>query len=318
MIRWYAGPTLYTVLGVVGLLGVAGPFLPLFVGTLLVSLMIWMALAYSLNLITGLTGYVNFGHVIFMGIGAYALGGASEAFALPPLVGVLLGAALGFVFALGIGSVTLRLRGVYFAIASLVLLLGTQYAVYEIPQLGGSGGLIFHLEFQPTAYYYTIWTILMLEVLLTYRITRGRIGYAVRALRADEEAAEAIGIDAARLKLVLFSLSGLFAGAAGAVYAWTTSGVFPTSNFGIPFTLRMLAMVIIGGMGTVVGPLLGSAIVIFLQYYMQTTLAEVDPKLVGLDLVAIGILVAVMALFLPKGIVGTVRKLIPSLKEFIE
>jgi branched-chain amino acid transport system permease protein len=311
VLRWPTGPTLYLILATLAALGVAGPFVPTFVRAVLIDLLMFMALAYSLNLITGLTGYVNFGHVIFMGIGAYALGGTAEAYRLNPLLGVLVGAALGFLFALGIGLVTLRFRGVYFAISSLVLVLAAFYIVHEIPQLGGSFGIFLNLGFQQTAWFFTIWTIVSLEVLLTYWITRGRIGYGIRALREDEDAARAIGVGTTRLKLILFSLSGLFAGAAGAVFAWTASGVFPAANFNLLFSLLMLAMIIIGGMGTLLGPFLGATIVRLLQSFLGATI-------VGFELIVIGVLVTVMALFLPRGIVGTIRQYIPMLRRVIE
>jgi branched-chain amino acid transport system permease protein len=310
----YPGPALYLVVGIFGGLAAVGPLLLLGFGSVVTTLLIYMALAYSLNLITGLTGYVHFGHVIFMGIGAYALGVTASAFRLDPLPGVLLGASLGFAFAVGIGLVTLRFRGAYFAIASLVLVLGTQNAILAIPQLGEGRGIFLNFgSFQPLSHYYTIWAIVFIEAFLTYWIKRGRIGYGIRALKGDEDAARALGVDAARLKLVLFSLSGLFAGAAGAVYAWTTSNLVPPVNFAIRFSLLMLAMIIIGGLGTDLGPLIGAAIVYLLSYVFATT-----PLLIGFDLIVIGVLVTVMALFLPQGIVGMVRERVPSLRKVLE
>jgi len=122
-----------------------------------------------------------------------------------------------------------------------------------------------------------------------------------------------VGIDAARLKLVLFSLSGLFAGATGAVNAWSQSGVFPDTGFDILYSLRMLAMIIIGGAGTLLGPLLG-AIIVYVPYNYFLTV----PSLLGLQLAVIGLLVMFMALFLPAGIVGTIRRFLPTFGRYIE
>src|SRR2546427_1408413 len=94
------------------------------------------------------------------------------------------------------------------------------------------------------------------EVGLTYWITHGRLGYGIRAIKSDEDAAKSLGVNAPRLKLFLFALSGLFAGATGGVYAWTTSGIIPEAAFDLTFSLRMLAMIVIGGVGGVVGALL--------------------------------------------------------------
>jgi branched-chain amino acid transport system permease protein len=111
----------------------------------------------------------------------------------------------------------------------------------------------------------------------------------------------------------LFGISGLFAGATGAVYAWTLSGVLPDTGFDITFSLRMLAMIIIGGAGTLLGPFLG-AIIVYVPYnYFQTI-----QSLLGLQLAVIGLLVLLIALFLPSGIVGAVRRYVPFLRRYIE
>jgi branched-chain amino acid transport system permease protein len=294
-------------------LGVATPFLPIIAKIHLINFLLFVGFAYSINFITGLTGYVSFGHAVFMGIGAYALGAGIDRLGVPPLVGVVLGAAFGASFAAGIGLVTLRFRGVYFAIASLVLFLAAQKIVPEISELGGGGGIFMNLGFQPLAQFYTIWTIVVLEIGFTYWVMHGRLGYGLRAIKSDEDAAKAVGVNAPRLKLILFSASGLFAGAAGAVYAWTLSNVLPDTGFDITFSLRMLAMIIIGGAGTLLGPFLG-AIIVYVPYnYFQTV-----QSLLGLQLAVIGLLVLLIALFLPSGIVGAVRRYVPFLRRYIE
>src|SRR2546426_4283422 len=200
-----------------------------------------------------------------MGIGAYALGGGIDRLGFPPLLGVILGAGLGAAFAVGIGLVTLRFRGVYFAITTLVLFLAAKNVIPEISELGGGGGIFMNLRFQPLAQVYTIWTIVVLEIGLTYWVTHGRLGYGLRAIKSDEDVAKTVGVNASRLKLGLFGISGMFTGATGAVYAWTLSAVLPDTGFDITYSLRMLAMIIIGGAGTLLGPFL-DAIVFFFPY----------------------------------------------------
>jgi branched-chain amino acid transport system permease protein len=299
-------------LGIV-LLALAGivPFLPLFVQALVISLLIYAALAYSLNLITGLTGYVSFGHVVFMGSGAYAFAYGVSAIRFHPLGGVALGAAVGFVLALGIGVVTLRFRGVFFGVATLVMVLAAQNIVLVIPALGGGEGMPLNIGFQPLGWFYTIWFILAAEIALTLWITRGRLGYGIRAIKSDEDAAKAVGVDAPRLKLLLYGFSGMFAGAAGGVFAWQNSGAFPLTNFNLVFSLQMLAMIVIGGMGTLVGPLLGAAVVQLPSYYFQTVA-------IGTQLIFIGVLVAIFALFVPGGIEGALRKYVPEIGRYLE
>jgi len=308
------GPTLYGLVLLMIVLGVATPFLPIIAKVHLINFLLFVGLAYALNFITGLTGYVSFGHAVFMGIGAYALGGGIDRLGIPPVLGVILGAGLGAAFAVGIGLVTLRFRGVYFAITTLVLFLAAKNIVPEFSELGGGGGIFLNLGLpQPLAQFYTIWAIVVLEIGITYWVTHGRLGYGLRAIKSDEDAAKAVGVNASRLKLTLFAISGLFAGATGAVYAWHISVVLPDTAFDITFSLRMLAMIIIGGAGTLLGPFLG-AIIVYVPYnYFETV-----QSLIGLQLAVIGLLVLLIALFLPTGIVGTIRRYAPALRRYVE
>ncbi|TMQ47063.1 MAG: branched-chain amino acid ABC transporter permease [Candidatus Eisenbacteria bacterium] len=306
-----SAPTLWGLAGFLVVLAVWGPWIPTFVLTLLINLLLFASLAYSMNFIAGLTGYVSFGHVVFMGTGAYAWGYVVGTFGWHPLAGIVAGAAVGLVLALGIGSVALRFRGVYFAIATLVTALAARNIILVIPALGDGQGIILNLGFEPLTWFYTIWVILGIQVGLTYWVTHGRIGYGLRAIKSDEDAAKALGVDAARLKLFVFAFSGLFAGAAGALNVWTLSGVFPEPAFDLLFSLQMLAMVIIGGMGTLLGPLLG-AVAVYLPHNYFLTVA------VGAEFIVIGILVTFFALVVPQGIVGALRRYVPTLRGIIE
>src|SRR6266567_7383623 len=153
------------------------------------------------------------------------------------------GALLGLVFALGIGLVILRFRGVYFAIATVVLVLAAYNIVLQFPQLGAGGEIIFNLTFQPLATYFTIWTIVLIEIVLTYYVNRSRIGFGIRAIKNEEDAASSVGVSPRTLKLTGYMLGGLFGGAAGAVYAWSISGVTAGPAFDFTFSLLMLAMI---------------------------------------------------------------------------
>ncbi len=305
------GPTIWGIGIFLILLGVSAPWIPLFLLTLLIGLLISATLAYSLNLITGLTGYVSFGHVVFMAFGGYALAFGVGTLKLPPVAGVALGAVVGLALALGIGVVTLRFRGVFFAIATLVVAVAALYIVLEIKELGDGQGIYLNVGFEPLSMFYTIWIILAIEIGVTYWITHGRIGYGIRSIKSDEDAANTLGINAARLKLSVYALSGLFAGAAGGVYAWNVSGAFPYDAFNLIFSLRMLAMIVIGGMGTLLGPLLGAVAVYIPSQFFLTVL-------IGFEFIIIGFVVVVIALFLPDGIVGTLRKYIPELRGILE
>jgi len=309
------GPTVWGIGLFLILLAGSAPRIPVFLLTLVIGLLIWATLAYSLNLITGLTGYVSFGHVVFMALGGYALAFGIGTWNLHPVAGVAFGAVVGAALALGIGVVTLRFRGVYFAIATLVVAIAALYIVLEVKELGDGQGLYLPsgVGFQPLAMFYTIWVILAVEIGLTYIITHGRIGYGLRSIKSDEDAASTLGINAARLKLFVYTLSGLFAGAAGGVYAWNVSGAFPYQAFDLGFSLQMLAMIVIGGMGTLLGPLIGTVAV-----YLPSQIFLTIPVLGGLQAIVIGIVVVVIALFVPGGIVGTLQKYIPEFRGILE
>ena len=260
-----------------------------------------------------MTGYVSFGHVLFMAIGSYSLAVLVTAYSASPFEGIALGALLGGAFALVIGIVTLRFRGVYFAVSSLVLALAGYNIVLQFPQFGPGGELTFYIPFQPLVVFFTVWTIVVAEILLTFFINRGKVGFGIRAIKEEEDAAAAAGVNSMKLKILVYALSGLFAGAAGAVFAWSTFGVNAPTAFDLTFSLQMLAMIIIGGMGTSTGPLLGASIVYLLYYELLTY-----PRFQGGQFLIVGAAVIVIALFVPDGIVGIIRRRYPSLKRVLE
>ena len=305
------GPTAWGIAICLVVAAAGAPFVATYPLTILIYLLVFAALAYSMNFITGLTGYVSFGHVVFMGLGAYGWGTVVGTLHWPPLGSVVIGGAVGLLLALGLGIVTLRFRGVYFAIASLVTALAAVNIVLATPALGGGQGIILNLGFEPLSWFYAVWVILALEVGMTYWVTHGRIGYGLRAIKGDEDAAKTLGIDVTRLKLFVFSLSGLFAGAVGAVNAWTVSGVFPEAAFALLFSLLMLAMVIVGGSGTLSGPLVG-AVVVYVPHTYFLTVAS------GAEFIVIGGLVTLIALVIPEGIVGSLRRYVPILQRILE
>ena len=280
----------------------------------LTTLLIFAALAYSINFITGMTGYVSFGHVVFMAIGSYTLAILVTSYSANPFEGIVAGAAFGLQIALGIGLVTLRFRGVYFAVATLVLALAGEDLVLQFPQFGPGGELTFFIPYQPITVFLTVWAIVAVEIFLTFFINRGKIGLGIRAIKDEEDAAASAGVNSMRLKIYVFMLSGLFAGAAGAVFTWSTFGVAGApAAFDLTFSLQMLAMIIIGGMGTSSGPLLGSCIVYLIYYELLNY-----PRLLGGQYLIEGVAVMVIALFVPGGIIGTIRKRYPGLKDVVE
>ncbi len=281
-------------------------FAPRFVGSALETdlalLMLWICLAESFNLFTGLTGYVNFGMVAFYGIGGYGLAMATTIWSMPPLEGVILGGIFSALLALGMSFPTLRLRGAYFAIATL----GIQQAIFVIfanwNYVNSATGLILPIsDYQPTQVYYTMLVVTAATVFTLIIVMRSKFGMALSAIRQQEETALSIGVNATLYKTLAFVLSGFFAGLGGATWWWGVTIIDPPGAFDTTVTLTVISMAMFGGLGTLLGPALGAAIL----YYVENTVRASYPYL---HLVIFGIIIVVVVLLVPEGIIGFVTK----------
>ena len=281
-------------------------FAPRFVGaaleTDLALLMLWICLAESFNLFTGLTGYVNFGMVAFYGIGGYGLAMATTLWNMLPLEGVLLGGIFSALLALGMSFPTLRLRGAYFAIATL----GIEQAIFVIfdnwNYVNSATGLTLPIrDYQPTQVYYTMLIVTAATVFTLTIIMRSKLGMALSAIRQQEETALSIGVNATLYKTMAFVLSGFFAGLGGATWFWGVTIIDPPGAFDTTVTLTVISMAMLGGLGTLFGPVLGAAIL----YYVENS---VRANYANLHLVIFGIIIVVVVLIVPEGIIGFVMK----------
>ncbi len=263
------------------------------------QLFMMLALAQAWNLISGMTGYVSFGHAAFFGIGAYA-GALLLQFGFPWWLAILKGALLALAASAPLGLLTLRLRGPYFAIAMLGLNeVGRIIATLWVDFTGGGSGLSLQPAWLPslTQNYYAMLLIAAGSVALAATIYRSRFGLELRAIREDEGAAEMVGVDTTRNKLAAFMLSALIPGAAGAVYVMYTSYINPPSAFAHALNIQMIVMVMFGGSGTVWGPVLGAVVVMGLRELLWAHFPE-------LHLAALGLLLLVVVLILPGGLMS--------------
>ena len=274
----------------------------LFVGS---QIFVLATLASNWNLIGGLTGYVDFGHAVFFGIGAYVMGILVTR--TPLLISpewsfwqaLPVSGAAAALFALLIGLPTLRLKGPYFSIA----MLGTFVAMREIvrvlrPITGGGIGLNLPPLLNRLGDYYLMLAVMGLVVALIWWIRRSEFGQSLIAIREDEIGAEMRGINTTLHKIAAFMIAAFFTGIVGGFWAWQNTVIDPDAVFIEARTVEMVMMSMLGGLGTVWGPPLGAVVIYFLQDLVWG-------NLFGRHLLALGLLLIVLVLFLPEGILGT-------------
>jgi branched-chain amino acid transport system permease protein len=265
------------------------------------QIFMWIVLAGSWNLISGLTGYVSFGHVAFYGIGAYAgsILVTQAGWAWPPAA--LAGGVAACLLAVLIGYPCLRLKGPYFAIAMLGLneVLRALVSYFEGLTGGGSGLSLPTLD-ATIPIYYAMGLTAVTVTLVTYLILTSRFGLRLMTIREDEVAAEAMGIDTARHKLGAFLLSAAGPGIAGALTARDQGYIEPVSVFPLAMTITMIVMALFGGKGTVWGPVLGATVLFVAQELVWTRFPYLHQLLFGAIIVAV-------VLLMPRGVLGILQ-----------
>jgi branched-chain amino acid transport system permease protein len=283
-------------------LGLGLAFLPYGVSVYLKSFtlfaMMYVVLALSWNVISGFTGYTSFGHVAFYGIGAYACAilVADHRWHWLPTLGVA--AVVAAVVAVAIGYPVLRLKGPYFAIAMLGAAEGTRVVatVWDSLTHGGLGISLPSAE-TSTETYYAMLVLMLVTIAVAYAVGHSRFGIRLNAIREDEGAAEALGIDATRYKLAAFTLSAVFPAVAGGIQAYKVLYIDPPSVFFVQITIAMALMSMLGGKGTVIGPLVGAVLLYTAQELTWVNFPTAH-------LIAYGLFIVLVARFMPRGLVG--------------
>ena len=275
--------------------------------------LVWACFGLSWNVLSGYTGLVSFGHAAFFGIGAYTTALGAIHLDWSPWVLVPIAAALGAVAGLLIGLPTFRLRGVYFALAMLAYPLALLY-VFE--WLGYQEVTLPMKRETPAAFMqfadqriYTLLALALLAafVVLTRAVEQSRFGMALIAVKQNEAAAEAAGIDTLKWKLCAITLSGAMASAVGAFYAVVLLVVTPVSVFGMLVSAQALTVTLFGGVGTVWGPVIGAAILIPTAEMLHAELGHIVP---GIQNVIYGLAIVVLILAAPEGMFWKARDLV--------
>ena len=272
----------------------------------------YIVLATAWNILGGYTGYVNFGSAAFFALGAYSTVALYKILPAPLPVLILIGGVVSGVVGLGMGYLTLRLRGAFFSIATLALAVVVQTLITNWDYVGGSrGAYIIRPMRVPVLgnyieYLYLIMVVLsVLAIGIARTIERSRLGYGFAAIRDDEQAAEAAGVPTLRLKLVATTLSGALMGMAGAPLPYYVTYLDPASGFNLAYAVNSIAMPLIGGMNSWIGPLIGALFLGSIQEYTAVAFSSSS----GLNVLIVGVLLVAFVIVAPNGIVGLVEGL---------
>jgi branched-chain amino acid transport system permease protein len=266
--------------------------------------------ASAWNLVGGYAGQISVGHAVFFGTGAYAALFVFNQWGLPPVTGIPLGILISILIAVVIGIPTFRLRGHYFAMATIAVAELIRILVANWPLVGAALGLggpmvprtWLDLSFRsPIPYYYMFLGVLALLLWITWQIERSRMGYYLRSIEGDERAARSLGVPVHRYKLYTYMLSASFTALAGALYVLMVGFIDPDSGFGILVSVEMIIMAALGGAGTLFGPLLGAIILVPLK---ETTNTLFGGAGTGITYVVYGGIIMLLARYRPRGLMG--------------
>ncbi|AOV07420.1 branched-chain amino acid ABC transporter permease [Sporosarcina ureilytica] len=274
-----------------------------------------LILYYSLvsqawNILSGYSGQFSFGHAVFFGTGAYTSSILLTKYAMTPWIGMLIGAAFAVIIGLVIGFLSFRykLRGAYFALGTLAFAEMLRIIVQNLEFFNKTLGILITINPDPLmfqfesrmGYYYTILIFSILATMLVFYISRSRLGFNLVAIRENEEAAQSLGVNTFKNKMIAIAISAAITALGGTFYAQYILYIEPPTTFGNDVSVAILLPAIIGGMGTVFGPFVGALVLV--------PLGEITAHLfggfAGAHLMAYGVILIVVILYLPGGIVG--------------
>ena len=301
--------------GIVLLLGYISSQTNYFLGHLIIMTLIWAALASAWNIVGGMAGQLSLGHMGFFGIGSYASTLLYIKSGISPWIGLLVGIFLGGLVGLLIGIPTFRLEGSYYSLATLALGLSLYQLSYKYSDFtGGATGLsipfeasFLNMTFSSLWHYALLaggYLIIVLGV--CYYISATKLGFQLAAVREDSVAAQAIGVNSMRVKLIAGTISGGLAAGVGTVYAQYILYIEPHSALGVNIAIQAVVLSVVGGIGYVFGPTLGAIVLIPLS---QLILKYFGGSAPSLHILIYGAVVILVALLAPKGFLGIFRQI---------
>ena len=275
-------------------------YAPGYTPVLLSSILMYIILAVSWLVFSGPTGYMSLASAAFFGVGIYASAIIGKALPFPIVVGI--GGLASFCLALLVGALTLRLRGIYFAIFTfgLVMLMAHSLLFWELHVTGTRGRFVMVMGYN-TVYYYMLGVFVLL-LITSYLIKHSKYGLALLSIGQEEDAAAHTGVNVTMVKVTTFAISAFFMGAAGAVMATKWTYIDPFIAFNPFYSFMPVVMAMFGGMGQLYGPIIGAAILTYLEEILITRFAE-------LYMLIFGAILVIAILYLPDGLVGLIQKL---------
>jgi len=266
-----------------------------------INVLILATLAQSWNIIGGYTGYPSFGNSVFYGLGGYGVAIAMVQYGLPFPVGLAIGISLAVGFAILLGLPVLRLRGHYFAIATLGLAEVMTAIVSNLEIAGRNVGLILPLVKGDALFFELSLILLVVTTLAVMWISRSRFGFGLIAIRENEQAAAVMGVNTTLYKILAFALCSVFAAVAGGIHAYWITYLDPGSAFDVALNVKMIIMAVFGGPGTIFGPVLGA--------FVLSAISEIlAAKVTSLASIFFGIVIVAAIVFMPRGFADLVRR----------
>ncbi len=280
-----------------------------------------VALASSLNILLGYTGYVSFGHVVFYGLGGYVGFYLISARGWNLWLAILAGGIAAGLLAYLLGLAILRLRGAYFALATIGVNEAVRAFINNFEPFGGPTGMtlnfkVYKLYGGPASAlqlsFYIIIGLTLLVILVSYWVRTSKFGLGLLAIREDEDAAEVMGVVAPNAKTWAYVLSAVIPGMVGALVFFKNGTIEPGLAFPLNTSIVMIVMIMLGGQGTVLGPILGAA-----GYETMRDYLLVSPLFKNLQLAISGALLLIIVLFIPRGLVGWLRQRYPKVRRLL-
>ncbi|MFZ1398229.1 MAG: branched-chain amino acid ABC transporter permease [Candidatus Promineifilaceae bacterium] len=286
------------------------------------TILLSVALASSLNILLGYTGYVSFGHVVFFGLGGYVGFYLMSAQGMSLWISMLAGGVSAGVLAFLLGKAILRLRGGYFALATIGINEAMRAFINNFEPFGGPTGMTLNFSVYRDyggagqalwLSYYVLAALTFIVLIVSYLVRTSKFGLGLLAIREDEDAAEVMGVNAPNVKTWAYVLSAIIPGMLGVLFFFKNGSIEPAPAFRLHFSIEMIVMVMLGGQGTVLGPILGAYGYQSLRGFLLTS-----PIFKDIQLAVAGVLLLVIVLFVPAGVVGWLRQRVPVLRRALQ